>query len=86
MPNASKIEELSDAPGGGSMVTLIDPEGFPVNFLFGQKPAQVGDLPKNLILNSESEKPRKRTFQRFQPGPAAVHKVSFTAKPCSFPR
>ncbi|GLI75889.1 hypothetical protein PoHVEF18_004155 [Penicillium ochrochloron] len=74
LPTASKIQELSDAPGGGSMVTLTDPEGFPVNLIFGQQKAERGEYPEKLTVNYEEEKPRIRRFQRFQPGPAAVHK------------
>ena len=75
---ASQITELSDAPGGGSMITLVDPEGYPVNLIHGSTPAEIGKLPEKMVVNTESEKPRKRQFQRFQPGPAAVHKVRFS--------
>lgn len=66
---------MSDAPGGGYIVTIKDPEGFPVNFIYGQTTASPGPLPEKLIVNDESTKPRVRKFQRFEPGPAAVHKV-----------
>ncbi|KAJ5757374.1 uncharacterized protein N7511_006068 [Penicillium nucicola] len=72
---AGKIEDLSDAPGGGFMVTLTDPEGFAMNLVFGQRPATPGEYPEKLELNYETEKPRVRSFLRFQPGPAAVHKL-----------
>ncbi|KAK4998063.1 hypothetical protein LTR66_002645 [Elasticomyces elasticus] len=72
---AGRIEELKDAPGAGWMVTLHDPEGFPVNLMYGQKAAQVGQLPDKVILNDETDKPRQRKFNRFTPGPAAVHKL-----------
>ncbi|KAJ5174369.1 uncharacterized protein N7482_000246 [Penicillium canariense] len=75
LPTAGEIRELSDAPGGGSMVTLTDPEGFPVNLMFGQEAPKKTEFPEKLILNYETEKPRTRRFQRFQPGPAAVHKL-----------
>lgn len=75
IPGASQIEVLHDAPGGGFLVTLVDPEGFPVNLMYGQSPAEAGKVPEKLILNFEDEKPRLRNFQRFKPGPAAVHKV-----------
>lgn len=71
------IEEMKDAPGGGYIVTIADPEGFPVNFIYGQ--AEVKEerkKPTKLLLNDESDKPRQKRFQRFQPGPAEVHKVS----------
>jgi hypothetical protein len=72
---ASPIQELSDAPGRGYILTLHDPEGYPVNLMWGQTPAEVGKLPKTLIHNYETEKPRTREFLRFSPGPAAVHKL-----------
>ncbi|KAJ6150285.1 hypothetical protein N7471_001484 [Penicillium samsonianum] len=75
LPTAGKIEELTDAPGGGYMVTLTDPEGFQMNLFFGQTQAIPGPYPKILEINYETEKPRVRRFQRFQPGPAAVHKL-----------
>ena len=70
------VETLESAPGGGHLVTLHDPEGMPINFIHGQHPALPAPLLNPLVLNYEEEKPRKRQFQRFQPGPAAVHKVS----------
>lgn len=57
------------------MVKLIDPEGFPVNLMHGQTPAEKGKYPEKLAINYETDKPRIRKFQRFEPGPAAVHKV-----------
>lgn len=76
IPGATKIEKLTDAPGGGSRVTIFDPEGFPVNLVFGQEKAETGNLPQKLIYNWEQDKPREGAFQRFSTGPAAVHKVS----------
>ncbi|PYH80332.1 trihydroxytoluene oxygenase [Aspergillus uvarum CBS 121591] len=75
LPTGSAIHELIDAPGGGHMVTVIDPEGFPVNLMYGQQPATPGVYPENLIFNTETEKPRMRRFQRFVEGPAPVHKL-----------
>jgi hypothetical protein len=70
------IQEMTDAPGGGQILSILDPEGFPVNFIYGQTPAS-HDIPKpaKLLHNDESDKPRQRAFQRFEPGPAAVHKL-----------
>lgn len=75
LPGAGKIEELTDAPGGGHRIQFVDPEGFPVNLIFGQTPAETGKLPKKLIYNTEKEKTREGAFQRFHDGPAAVHKL-----------
>ncbi|KAH9826027.1 Glyoxalase/Bleomycin resistance protein/Dioxygenase superfamily [Teratosphaeria destructans] len=64
-------------PGGGFMLTLKDPEGFLVNLLYGQEPARVEReaFPPKLVANDELDKPRVRQFNRFTPGPAAVHKL-----------
>ncbi len=71
------IQELSSAPGGGRIVTVEDPEGFPVSFVYGQsRPETVYETPEKLALNDETNKPRQRKFQRFEPGPAEVYKVS----------
>lgn len=75
LEGAGPIESLDDAPGGGFMVSLVDPEGFPINLMYGQQKAETGILPEKLILNYELDTPRLREFQRFKAGPAAVHKV-----------
>ncbi|KAH8700878.1 trihydroxytoluene oxygenase [Talaromyces proteolyticus] len=75
LPSAAEIREMKDAPGGGYILTLTDPDGFPVNLMFGQTPAATGAYPEKLTLNYEAEKARKLKFQRFKPGPAAVHKL-----------
>lgn len=69
------IEELTSAPGGGHIVTILDPEDFPISFIHGQTPPSPKIMPEKLIFNDESSKPRRRQFQRFQPGPAAIHKL-----------
>ncbi|KAK5057618.1 hypothetical protein LTR84_011618 [Exophiala bonariae] len=80
-PGASSIQD-SDAPGGGKIVTLTDPNGFKLEFVHGQelregngselhleqKPAQ---LPSNTVV----QKPRKGTFRRFKQGASPVHKL-----------
>ncbi|KIW11425.1 hypothetical protein PV08_10725 [Exophiala spinifera] len=70
------VEEMKDAPGGGYIATIADPEGFPVNFIWGQ--AEVKEeraKPAKLQINDEVDKPRQKAFQRFDPGPAEVHKL-----------
>ena len=70
------IQEMKNAPGGGHIVSIEDPEGFPVNFIYGQAPVtEERKKPAKLIVNDETDKPRQRKFQRFDPGPAEVHKV-----------
>lgn len=75
IPGAGQIEEMKDAPGGGYLLTVYDPEGFPINLMYGQERATRGDLPEKIISNFEMEKNRVRKFNRFTPGPAAVHKL-----------
>ncbi len=79
LPGASEIRDLKDAPGGGQIVTVPDPEGIPCNLIFGQKPPAPRHPPEILALNYGESKGRVRKFQRFQPGPAAVYKVSILA-------
>lgn len=66
---------MTDAPGGGHIVTILDPENFPINFIHGQTPASPKPVPAKIIINDESSKPRKRQFNRFQPGPAGIFKL-----------
>ena len=80
LPNAKSlsdgIEQLTDAPGGGYIVSIEDPEGFPVHFVWGQTTKTMDEtMPANLLLNYETEKHRIGKFQRFQPGPAGVYKL-----------
>jgi hypothetical protein len=70
------IENIASAPGGGKLVTVEDPEGFPVNFIYGQSvPETTYKTPEQLVFNDETHKPRQRKFQRFAPGPAEVFKL-----------
>lgn len=74
---ASRIEK-SDAPGGGSIITLTDPIGHLVHLVHGirekeAEPPESKDLHK-LVDNYPDEKRRVGKFQRFQVRPAPVHK------------
>jgi hypothetical protein len=72
------IEEMVKAPGGGSIVTLADPEGFPISLVHGQAPGQPlepsASMP-DVVINKALDKPRQRHFNRFTAGPAPVYKV-----------
>lgn len=61
------------------MVTVTDPEGFPINVVIGSE-TLTGEVlhPEKIVLNYVGDKPRRREYNRFQPGPAAVHKVFST--------
>ncbi|KAF9692081.1 hypothetical protein EKO04_009970 [Ascochyta lentis] len=75
LPSAGPIEKLTDAPGGGHLLTLHDPENFPISLIHGQEKKKPGPYPEILTTNYEASKPRIARFQRFTPGPAAVHKL-----------
>lgn len=72
---------MEDAPGGGMMVTLRDPEGFLLNFVWGQELREGNKISERLLMNDEAVKDRKGAYQRFENGPAAVYKVARFATP-----
>jgi hypothetical protein len=37
LPGAGKIEEMTDAPGGGHRITVFDPENLPTTLVYGQR-------------------------------------------------
>lgn len=46
LPKATKVYDLSDAPGGGKGVTFYDPvDGFPFHLVHGQTSAQMLEIP-----------------------------------------
>ncbi|KAI0021594.1 Glyoxalase/Bleomycin resistance protein/Dihydroxybiphenyl dioxygenase [Xylariomycetidae sp. FL0641] len=78
LPKASKIYELSDAPGGGKCVTFHDPvDGFPMHLTYGQQTVPMLDIPlPHEAVNYPTEKNRPTNhFQRFRKRPAPVHKL-----------
>jgi hypothetical protein len=81
-PTANSIRE-NDGPGGGKIVTLTDPNGFPVSFVHGQTlrskytedSSYFREETAGIAANTAVEKPRKGTFRRFQQGPSPVNKL-----------
>ncbi|EPS35903.1 hypothetical protein H072_10636 [Dactylellina haptotyla CBS 200.50] len=73
----NQINFANKSSGQGKLVTIHDPEGFPVNFIHGATPRArpIKQPTEALQVNDEFSKPRKGAFQRFQPGPAAIHKL-----------
>ncbi|KAH6667460.1 Glyoxalase/Bleomycin resistance protein/Dihydroxybiphenyl dioxygenase [Halenospora varia] len=78
---ASKITDL-DAPGGGKVVTLRDPNGFGIGFVFGQKlrdgieDTEVQQLERaTVVANNAAKKFRYGEFRRFKQGPSPIHKL-----------
>ncbi|KAL2788647.1 Glyoxalase/Bleomycin resistance protein/Dihydroxybiphenyl dioxygenase [Aspergillus keveii] len=53
LPGAGEIEQLKDAPGGGFLVTVTDPEGYPMNVVWGQAEVQPESTfcPEKVVLN-----------------------------------
>lgn len=77
LQGGAPIQEMEDAPGKGHIVTVQDPEGFPISLVYGQEPVDSQEAPAKITSNYAQDKPRIREFLRFKPGPAAVYKVSF---------
>lgn len=61
-----------DAPGGGEVVTLTDPDGRTVEVVAGQAPAAPLDLPVREPWNTAAGRPRLRQTKRTGQGPAHV--------------
>ncbi|KAH8714709.1 putative metapyrocatechase [Ilyonectria robusta] len=81
-PDASKIEDMT-GPGGGKTVSLTDPNGYRVSFIYGQKLREDSSVEvtdriiggEQPVLNLAAEKPRQGKFRRFNYGPSPVHKL-----------
>ncbi|KAJ9654480.1 hypothetical protein H2198_006489 [Neophaeococcomyces mojaviensis] len=71
---ATPISRLN-APGGGEVVTLTDPQGFHIHLVHGQAEREADNLDlEKLTFNYEDNKPRKGRFQRFSAGAAPVYR------------
>jgi catechol 2,3-dioxygenase-like lactoylglutathione lyase family enzyme len=90
-PSATPIQD-SDAPGGGKVVTLDDPNGYKIGFVFGQtlnerrEPKSTHETTEP-ISNAAQEKPRKGRYRRFKTGASPVHKLGhygFMVPPSKF--
>jgi catechol 2,3-dioxygenase-like lactoylglutathione lyase family enzyme len=72
--NGVTIED-NDAPGGGKIVRLTDPDGFPVEIVAGQaEPAALPGIRK-LIHNDGDACPRMGAPLRVAPGPSQVKRL-----------
>ncbi len=68
------VESL-DAPGGGKVVRLRDPDGFLVEIVAGQGKSANGQLPADASRNSAESKDRLRQAVRLEPGPSHVQRL-----------
>ncbi len=64
--------EALDAPGGGRIATLTDPDGFRVEVVAGQAPAPAAASPGREPWNSSRDYARPRQVKRVAAGPAHV--------------
>jgi catechol 2,3-dioxygenase-like lactoylglutathione lyase family enzyme len=67
----TRVQPL-DAPGGGQVVHLTDPNGHAVEVVAGQTPAAPSPLPQHAPHNNAYDKARVRTELRLTEGPANV--------------
>lgn len=78
-PNATPIQDY-DAPGGGKVVVIKDPNGFDCGFIYGQKlqerqKSAITLEANHSVSNTVDEKPRKGSFRRFKKAPSPIHKL-----------
>ena len=69
--SGAAVEPL-DAPGGGSVVRLTDPDGFIVEVVAGQASADSLPLETHLVWNNAHDRPRQRATKRTGAGSATV--------------
>jgi|SRR5579871_18138 len=67
----TKVENL-DAPGGGKLVALKDPDGHRVEVVAGQQPVATLPLPAEPVRNTAARHNRERATVRLKPGPSTV--------------
>ncbi|TKY86949.1 hypothetical protein EX895_003626 [Sporisorium graminicola] len=79
---ASEVRQLVEAPGGGQLVSLFDPNGTQIDVIYGQqlveaRTPQHVTQPINPGVKDNEQKPRRAgTFQRFDPTQTIqVHKL-----------
>lgn len=86
--DGAQIVDISGRPGGGKMVRVADPNGFPVEILFGQE--ERSQVPHHGIsnvvdghpnVNTAMTKPRKGMCSGFKPSGFSVAS-SETGKEC----
>jgi catechol 2,3-dioxygenase-like lactoylglutathione lyase family enzyme len=71
LAEGAAVEDL-DAPGGGKVVRVRDPDGHLVEVVAGQTPADPLPIEPESQRNSAMGRPRVRKSVRLRPGPATV--------------
>lgn len=69
-----EVEPL-DAPGGGSLVRLVDPDGFAIEGVAGQAPFPELPLPPREATNDARGARRTNEVKRIEAGPSHVHRL-----------
>jgi len=64
-----------DAPGGGMLARLTDPDGFTVEAVADQAPVQPVALPDRAPWNEGGAYPRRNDFRRTKKGPSRVQRL-----------
>ena len=74
LPDFSAIADL-EGPGGGRVLSSVDPSGFAVEVVAGR--GSVGPLPLDRLLvhNDAETQPRKGSTLRLNPGPSQVKRL-----------
>lgn len=72
--NGAEVRE-SDEPGGGSVVSLTDPDGYRVEIVHGMSRVEPEVLRPPLVLNYANEKRRINETQRPKVGPAEIKRL-----------
>lgn len=67
--------EASTAPGGGKIVRLTDPDGFPIEVVAGQTPSATLPVARKLHHNDGDTKDRVGEALRFPFGPSQVKRL-----------
>jgi catechol 2,3-dioxygenase-like lactoylglutathione lyase family enzyme len=68
------IEPL-DAPGGGVVARLTDPDGFVVEAVCGQTPVEPLSCPRHQPWNQGGQYPRQTSIRRVKKGPSHVQRL-----------
>jgi catechol 2,3-dioxygenase-like lactoylglutathione lyase family enzyme len=64
-----------DGPGGGAVVSMIDPNGFNVEVVAGREPVARIDVARSEPINNSYETPRQNALRRRARGPSHVKRL-----------
>lgn len=73
LPGASAVTPTGE-PGGGFRVTVTEPNGFPIEVVWGQARLPALPVPER-VLNTGTAKPRQNALQRLDVAPCRVKRI-----------